>query len=914
MMKALTLDSFTMFGDLLRHLRQRERLTQRELGQAVGYGEAQINRLESGVRLPDVGLVVAQFIPALHLQDWPEAAAQLVKLAAQARGEPVPTAFTFARPAQHEIVEDLGVMPRKQHSNVPAQVTTFIGRENEIDELVERVQIMRVLTLTGSGGCGKTRLAIEIATRAVASQSFPDGVWLIELAPLTDASLVPRAVAAVFKLPDVTGEPIIETLTNFLATKHALLILDNCEHLIEACAQLAERLLRECAGVHLLATSRESLRIAGEVNWRVPSLPQGDSIHLFVERARAVRPDFTLTDQNRSAVTRICQQLDGIPLAIELAVARLNALSPEQIVERLNDRFAVLVSRQRTAIPRHQTLRATILWSFNLLTSPEQALLARLSVFVCGLTAEAAEAIFDDANTLDVLSNLVDKSLVIADVKGDAVHYHMLETIRQFAQEQLKDKDAGEETAMRHRHLEYFVKLAEQAEIEMRGEMFRGWVIHLEREYDNLRQALTWSHDSNRGVLGLRLIGALWQFIMAQDHIFEAADWIEKLLCVTDDVPVAVRAKILYGISICAWRTGEWQNAISRARESLALCRELNDPIGIAISLVVLGDQAARRQLDCEKGQAMLEEALSLLRAAQHLWGIGFASIRLGRLLIMLGADEQANALLDESIALAETMDPLFLNDALIQKTLAAFARHDFAEADVLLQRRSTLALGEGLRRPRLGACREMGHVALLKGNHALATTLFEEQLALALEYSEEAGHPMIETGSALMNLGLVSRLQGNLPVAMQRFHEAMERYRRAGDAADFALVELQLGYTECDQHNHDAAMVHFRKCVQWCLLADNRPRLIVALTAIAELRRTQGDGSGYMRLCGFAAKFSRATVLELLPGYLIDYEGTLSGERTALADPALAAAWAEGARMTLDEAVQFALTMSASG
>ena len=384
-MQALALDSFTTFGDLLKYLRQRERLTQRELGLAVGYGEAQINRLERNTRLPDVGLVAAQFIAALHLQQDPLAAARLIELAAQARGEPIPASLSFTRTTQHKLVEEFSLSPAPRRSNLSAQTTSFIGREDEVAELTEQVQRTRLVTLTGAGGCGKTRLSLQVASGL--QNTFVDGAWWVELAPITDSALVPRAAGAAFGLVDQADTAPLTVLTNYLRAKRALLILDNCEHLIEDCAQFAAHLLQHCPHLHLLTTSRESLRIAGEVNWRVPSLPQAESVQLFIERARAPRPHFTPTEHDRTLIAKICQQLDGIPLAIELAAARLNMLSPQQIADRLDDRFNLLTSNRRGATPRHQTLRATIAWSVQLLSQPERDLLMRLSAFVGGFTA-----------------------------------------------------------------------------------------------------------------------------------------------------------------------------------------------------------------------------------------------------------------------------------------------------------------------------------------------------------------------------------------------------------------------------------------------------------------------------------------------------------------------------------------------
>lgn len=898
-MKLLTLESFTTFGDLLRYLRQRERLTQRDLGQAVGYGQAQINRLENGLRLPDVGLVVAQFIPALHLDVQPDIAVRLVELAAQARGEPVPASFTFTRSTRLEFTEEIGFTPRTRRSNLPAQVTSFVGREDEIAELVERVKTTRLLTLTGSGGCSKTRLSLEVASYV--QDEFPDGVWLIEFAPSADESFVPRTVASLFSPPDTTGTPPIETLVNYLASKRQLLVLDNCEHLINGCAQLAERLVRDCPDIHLLATSREPLRIEGEVHWRVPSLPQDESVQLFVERARAIRPDFDLTDGNAPAITSICGHLDGIPLAIELAAARLNALTPEQIAERLSDRFALLVSRNRTAIPRHQTLHATIGWSFDLLPAIERELLCQLSVFVGGFTAEAAEAVSDHPDAFDLLSNLVDKSLVIAEVEGNAVCYRMLEMVRQFTTGHLRQ--AGREDATRDRHLDYCIELAETAEIDMRGVKDQPALKRLVPEHDNVRAALAWGYDSGKVESSLRLAGALWRFWFTQAHLREGLAWIGKLLGANPDPPAPMRAKALYGAAMMEWRTGDWPRMAALAGESLSLCRELDDPIGAAISLICLAI-FAQHQLNFQQARTMLEEAISLLRSAQHLWGLSFAFTRLGELLILQGEFAQAEVVMEECLLLSRELDLLFALDVLSWKIRAALAQDDFLNAQRLAQHRLALAQERGQTDILVWTFRFLGHIALQAGDYGQATVFFERSQALW----QEINYGMARTGLILIDLGTVARLQGDHETAIQRYNEAAAVNREIGEFAGLAFVESHLGYAMLAQGHESRAFMHFRESVKLACKVNDKTRLAVGLAAVAGMLQVRSDVQRAVRLCAFASNFQHLVRATLMPVERMGYERTLAATRAKLDDPFLASAWAEGRQMTLEEAVTLAL------
>jgi predicted ATPase/DNA-binding SARP family transcriptional activator len=363
-------------------------------------------------------------------------------------------------------------------TNVPVPLTSFVGRQLEMAEVKRLLETTRLLTLTGAGGCGKTRLAIQIATDLAHANRFKNGVWWVDLAALSNPALVPQTVANVFDLRESPQAPLIAILINYFRAKELLLVLDNCEHLIEACARLTETLLSACPQLRILMTSREALNIAGETTYRVPSLSlpdpqrlsplpaltQYEAVRLFIERAVAVQPAFSVTNANAPAVAQICQHLDGIPLAIELAAARIRALSPDQIAARLDDRFNLLTGGSRTALPRHQTLRAAMDWSYDLLSESERVLLQRLSVFAGGWTLEAAEAVCaeENASLLDVLTSLIDKSLVVVEEKDVEMRYRLLEMIRQYTHEKLHE--SGESQAVRDRHLEYFLSLAEEGE------------------------------------------------------------------------------------------------------------------------------------------------------------------------------------------------------------------------------------------------------------------------------------------------------------------------------------------------------------------------------------------------------------------------------------------------------------------
>lgn len=433
-------------------------------------------------------------------------------------------------------------------NNLPIQLTSFVGREQVLAEVRELLARTHLLTLTGPGGTGKTRLSLQLGAEVL--PSFKDGVWLVELAPLDNPDRIVELVASTFDLRGAPGIPLQELITDYLRGKQLLLILDNCEHLIDGAARLANQLLRACPNLKILASSREGLGIPGEVAYRVPSLSLPDretlaldnvaaceAVQLFVERATAAYTGFALTAENTPIVAQICRRLDGIPLALELAAARVTALSVEQIAARLDDRFRLLTGGSRTALPRQQTLRALIDWSCNLLSEPERALLRQLSVFVNGWTFEAAEAICPDLDVLDLLPQLVNKSLVVADDAHEHVRYRLLETIRQYARDMLFD--TGEAAAARDRHLDYFLALSEEAEPELReGDHIWDWIDRVDEDYDNIQSALEWGQEG-RPEDALSLAGNLsfvWSFRVDR---LTAAHWLQSVIARLDALPPA---------------------------------------------------------------------------------------------------------------------------------------------------------------------------------------------------------------------------------------------------------------------------------------------------------------------------------------------------------------------------------------
>ena len=590
-------------------------------------------------------------------------------------------------PGDQEQTGSLVAFPRERAAerpphNLPLELTSFIGRENQLAEVRGLLGgEARLVTLCGPGGCGKTRLALAVAREMV--EAFEGGVWWVELASISDSKLVPGAVAQALGVREMPDRPLTEVLVAYLEPRKTLLVLDNCEHLVEECADLAYVLLRSCPDLKILATSREPLRIAGESSWTVPSLslpdpqslpPTGElgryeAIRLFVERATTVDTGFALTEQSASAVVRLCSRLDGIPLAIELAAARARVLSAEQISEKLEDPLALLTTGSRTAPPRHQTLRAALEWSYDLLDEQERELFGRLSVFAGGWDLEAAEAVGAGGSVLpgmvlDLLSNLVDKSLVVAEKSGEGegsyVRYRMLEPVRQFAREKLQERP--EEPEARRRHAEHYLAFAETAEPELLGADQAEWLGRLRTEIGNLRAALSWSlepgdGEDERAGLGLKLAAALGRFWDVQDFQ-EGKRWLLAALEKDPGSFPAVRAKALSGLGWILIFQQDYGPAIDALEEAIALHKELGDETGAASALANLGHAALHGRYR-ERMRAFVEEAEALMRGELDDDVRAFMGFVRTSAAMEEGDYELAVARLEESLALCRELGNL---------------------------------------------------------------------------------------------------------------------------------------------------------------------------------------------------------------------------------------------------------------
>jgi len=636
-----------------------------------------------------------------------------------------------------------------QITNLPIPLSSFIGRQKEGTELKERITTTRLLTLTGAGGSGKTRLAIQVATDLI--DQFHDGVWWVDLAPLIDEALVPHAVAQALGVREVPNQPLREMLITFLHHKQLLLVLDNCEHLIAACAHLADDLLTHCASVRMLATSREVLGIVGEMVYHVPTMalptPQRltltdllleyEGIHLFVERACAVKSDFALTEQNAAAVLQICQRLDGLPLALELAAARTKVLTVEQIAERLNDRFNLLTQGSRTALPRQQTLRATIDWSYDLLPEDMRMLFRRLSVFAGGFTLEAAEGVCSEESLapralLDRLARLVDRSLVKVEREGDNARYRMLETIREYASEKLDGSSEAEQ--VRRRHRDFFIAFAEQAEPKLKSAKQFEWLDRLEVEHDNVRAAWECAIESD-AELALKLASALLDFWLMRGNASEGRAWLAKLLPQTKPWgQTAKRAHVLSAVGQLACSQQDFAAARSLLEEALPIARMAGDEKEIAFALLWLG-RTAHRQRDDQTAQGYTEECLTIYQGLQDQWGIAMAMFRLGGQAFYQGHYAQAEERGLKSLAKFQELGDKFMAGQVLNG-FGELARlqGDYERAGKCYEE-SLEILRELRSRGALAAPSfNLAWVSLHRGDHRKAKALFEESLNLYKE------------------------------------------------------------------------------------------------------------------------------------------------------------------------------------
>jgi len=852
-------------------------------------------------------------------------------------------------PADFPPLRSLDALP----NNLPVRLTSFIGREAEIAGLKELLPENRLVTLIGAGGVGKTRLALQVAADLL--DEHPDGVWWVDLARITDAGLVPSAVAAPLAVKEVPRQPLVETLKNDLRAKRTLILLDNCEHVVAACAELADALLHACPSLSILATSREPLGVEGEAPWRVPSLTlpdekappsieslsQYEAVRLFIERAIAVRPNFQVTNENAPAVAQICHRLDGIPLAMELAAARTRMMTPEQIAEGLMDRFHLLTGGVRTVMPRQQTLQASVDWSYNLLGEDERALLRRLSVFVGSFTLDAAEQVCsaegsDRQQVLELLSRLVDRSLVQVEEAAAEARYRLLETIRQYGRDRLAE--SGEEAAVRTRHLDFYVALAERAEPELEGPGLMTWLDRLDLELGNLRAAMDWSAQAREADKGLRLTAPVWSFWLMRGHLSEGRGRFEAALSLGDDDPL-LRASTLIAAGTLENFYGNPVGARAFGEEALRIGRRLGDKRTAGRALTTLGTPAMF--LDPASAPALHEEAIELLRQTGDAHWLS-AALRLSGVSQFLAGDlGLAHRRFQEALSVARPADDLYgIVQSLTYFGNVLMLTGELSEAHAACV--ESLVIARELKDWWVMAMNLscLGSVATYRGEYDSAAELFEEILSCARESAP------IVVALVLICRGVLDYARGDFEVAAAHLEEAVNMARAMRVLWAFTWTLRALGDVARARGDLEAAGAHLAEALEVGRQAGGWT-LELALQGAGRLARSQGDDEraeslhhealGLFReaqnkldavealesLAGLAALaeslpeaarlFGAAEALRESIGYvrfLVDreaYEADVALVREGLAEEEFRHAWEEGRAMSMDEAIAYA-------
>jgi predicted ATPase/class 3 adenylate cyclase len=783
-------------------------------------------------------------------------------------------------PSEFPPLRSLSAVP----NNLPLQLTSFIGREREIAEIKRILDDSRLLTLTGPGGCGKTRLALQAAAEML--DQFPNGIWLVELSALADPGLVAGAVAKDLGLrqepSDMTG-----ALADYLRGRRAMIILDGCEHLLAGCARLAEALLTRITELRILATSRQGLGIRGEMNYVIPSLSlpedghvrtldqlQGsEAAHLFLERVLMSRPDFVPTDALAPAIAQVVKRLDGIPLAIELAAARVKVLSVDQIARRLDDRFRLLTGGSRT-LARQKTLESAIDWSYDLLSEEEKTLFRRLSVFAGRFSLKGAEIVcaggrIRTADVIDWLSLLIDKSLVQAEEQEGEMRYRLLETVREYSRAKLAA--SGESEALRDAHLAFFLSVAEEAEPRLRSVHGQVWLERLDVEHDDLRAAMAWAISVPRRTDELlRLASALWYFWYERGHLTEGRDWLDKAVSAHAGAPTVAYARALGASAYLAWRQGDLARAAALSQSGRDFSQALNDRWALALSLLDLG-LLARRQDDYPRAAALHEESLALFRDSGDSWGIG-ESLRLLGIALWLQADyDRARAVIQEGLQLYQSLgDQRGIVDSLHILGRTTAYSGDVEAGRPLLE--ESLELYRRMNRPS-GLAQTLyvlARVELQGGEHERAKTLLEESLAVFRHIRDD-----LTISNVLTLMGKVDTRLRDEAAAARHFGESL-------------TIRGRLGY----------------QWDKWGIA-----EYLESVAGLAVARRNYGSAA---KLLGQAASIRSVIRAPLPPIDRGQYERDLQEIRSAIGEQAARQAWTQGEGLSTEQALAFSSTVLA--
>ena len=772
-------------------------------------------------------------------------------------------------------------------NNLPVHLTTFIGREKEIAEVKLELAAHRLVTLTGTGGTGKTRLSLQVAADLL--DQFPDGIWFVELAPLTDPDLISRTILSTIGIHEQAGKAPIELLKEYLYEKRSLIILDNCEHLIEASAKLTDLLLNAASDLKILASSREALGVKGELAHPVPSLSlpdiqhlpladqlsQYEAVRLFIDRASLISPHFVVTKDNAPFIAQICHRLDGIPLAIELAAARVKVLTVEQISKRLDDRFRLLTGGARTALPRQQTLKALIDWSYDLLSQNERLLLRRLSIFADSWTLEAAEAVcagngIDSYNVLDLLSQLVNKSLVVVMEKppshtksasGQApLRYRMLETIRQYGHEKLVELEEG--NMIRDRHFDYYLRMAKQILPDFFGPRELVWLVWLDDEWDNLRAAVEWSMEAHPQA-GLELVNCLaYLFLVLQNNLMEIQNWLRQLI--SHPANAARTAPRGRGLLHWAW----YANANYHGSAQI---------------------------------QSMIEEALSIYQELGHRNGLAHgyltAALTADTLEAGLGNYEQALTLLHETSDKIWTAFALLYFGWLIETQNYARKRASLEESLAIYRE---LGFVSGI----IEVLKQLGALAIREGNFELAHLRLDEALSILQEHASILGN----TITMSYDLGDLAYYEGNYGLAQIYYENCLAWARQKYLPISEAWANARLGYLYTGLEQAEYARLHYQEALIPYQKGNTRIGVLFTVEGLASLAVCERRWEKATKLFSWASKQREDSREFRPPVEQAAVERDLAILQSQLSEAEFTNFAEEGRAMSIEEAITLAL------
>jgi predicted ATPase/transcriptional regulator with XRE-family HTH domain len=924
------------FGEWLKRRRKAAGWTQEQLAQQISCSTSALKKIEAEERRPSAQ-IIARLAEVFHIPP-----------------KEGPLFFRFARgdwrSTPVEVTEDAPwrASTEATRSHLPSTVTSLIGREQEITRVCEYLlnPDIRLVTLIGPPGIGKTRLSLEVGREM--SSHFPDGVFFIPLAALDNPAHVAPAIVQTLGFTEAERKPSVERLKEGIAEKHLLLVLDNLEHVIEHAASIVSDLLAACPHLKILATSREALRVPGEWLYpvpvlNVPTVSQLQSIgineiskypalKLFTERARAVRPDFELNAGNIRAVAMICAHLDGLPLAIELIAARIRLMPPESVLARLTDQFTLHADGMRARPARQKTLHNAIRWSYDLLSREEQDLFARVSVFSDGFSLEAAEWMFSRNTThpsiSDLIVSLLDKSLLQnTSGEGGIPRFTMLMTMQQFALDRLRQMN--EEAIVRDWHLSYFMHLVENAEPHLRTFDMLIWLNRLEADQGNIRTALAWALEKEIET-GLRVAGALWWFWHIRDHKTEGVEWLEQALriesserrnqALTPDRAM-IRGKALYVAGFLRLMFLETDQGASLSEESLALFRELGPSgrQGMAYALWNLGVAAGQRA-DPPKRKALMEESLALFREVGDTFGIAQCLPSLADIvLVMEGNYERAKALAEEGLALRQKIgDKDGIADTLWALGHLAFQQGHYREATARFESSLDLFREIGNEYGLIGVLFGLGEAAKAQDLYEKAASALEEARMLAKDTGSKRVIAYI-----FYWLGEVAALQGGYQRAMKLYKEGLAIGEQTENPGNVAYGLSGLGRLSQVQGDSMAARVFYRKALElyrqrtngpdypirpWRWLKTYRSVAAYPVNALAILETTQGQMEQAATLFGAAEVLYTGIRAEMSPMERVEYDRAVGAARAFLGEETFTAAWEAGKAMTMEQAIAYAL------